>query len=380
MLLGMIVDTNAQWLTQELASIGIDVFWISQVGDNLGRVVDIIQRGLSRSDVIIMTGGLGPTEDDLTRESIAAALGETMVVDPELERHLRENFARRNRAMPERNVKQATLISSARAIPNPIGTAPGWWVEHDGTIIVTMPGVPSEMKLMWNEQVAEKLRARAGTSILVTRSLKALGLGESAVEEQLGELIHGTNPTVATYAKPDGVQVRISAKAATAEEARALIAPVAEQAEAALAPYVYARDDETLASVAAQILAAQGWTIASAERGLAGAMAAEICAAPSLLTLYQGGFIVNDDGTPLGIGRLEPADMASAARIQTGADVGVGAALNTDGERPFAEIAVDVRNHVLTDTTRWNMAIPELRRRAATETLALLLRALRETA
>jgi len=180
------------------------------VGDNLGRVVDVIQRGLDRSDVIVITGGLGPTEDDLTRESIAAALDETIQVDPELERWLRDNFARRGRPMPERNVKQATLIPSAQALPNPVGTAPGWWVERDRKIIAAMPGVPSEMKLMWETQVAERIRQRAGASVLVTRTLKVLGLGESAVEECLGDLIHGANPTVATYAKPDGVQVRIN--------------------------------------------------------------------------------------------------------------------------------------------------------------------------
>src|SRR5829696_9939340 len=136
MLLGMIADTNAQYLAQQLAEIGVDVFWISQIGDNLGRVVEVFSRGLSRSDVIVVTGGLGPTEDDLTREAISATLGEKMEIDPELEQWLRDLFARRNRPMPERNLKQATLISSAKAIPNPIGTAPGWHVESNGKLII----------------------------------------------------------------------------------------------------------------------------------------------------------------------------------------------------------------------------------------------------
>ncbi len=144
LLLGQITDTNAQYLAQQLASMGIDLYYVSQVGDNQGRVVEVLRRALGRSDLIVVTGGLGPTEDDLTRESIAEAVGEELRVDPVLADWLREHFRRRGRPMPERNLKQATLIPSARALDNPIGTAPGWWVEKGGRIIVAMPGVPRE--------------------------------------------------------------------------------------------------------------------------------------------------------------------------------------------------------------------------------------------
>ncbi|MSQ23392.1 MAG: competence/damage-inducible protein A [Chloroflexi bacterium] len=176
LLLGMINDTNAQYLTQQLAELGIDVFWISQVGDNLSRVVEVLDRASQRSDAVIVTGGLGPTEDDLTRESLAALMSETMTVDAGLERELRDLFARRGRAMPERNLKQATLIPSARALPNPIGTAPGWLVERNGHLIAAMPGVPAEMKLMWESHVRPALKERAGASVLVTRTLRVLVL------------------------------------------------------------------------------------------------------------------------------------------------------------------------------------------------------------
>ena len=132
LLLGQITDTNASYLAGELPSLGIDLYFISQVGDNLGRLVDTLRRGWERSDVIVTTGGLGPTEDDVTREAIAALMGETMVVQPELEADLRAYFQRRNRPMTPGNMKQATLIPSAQALPNPVGTAPGWWVEKDG--------------------------------------------------------------------------------------------------------------------------------------------------------------------------------------------------------------------------------------------------------
>lgn len=375
MLLGMIADTNAQFLSQQLAELGIDVYWISQVGDNLGRVVEIFQRGLGRSDVVVVTGGLGPTEDDLTRESIAATLGQTMEIDPHLERELREGFARRERPMPERNLKQATLIPSARALSNPIGTAPGWWVEHDGKIIVAMPGVPAEMHLMWESHVKPALRERAGAAVLVTTNLRVLGLGEGAVEEQLGDLVRGTNPTVATYAKPDGVQVRVSAKAKEADEARALITPVVEQITRIMGSWIYGTDDETLASLVGQELERRGWGLVSAERGTAGALVAEISSDPALIGCFRGGFMVTNEGSPLGKGDLRPVELAAAARNQTGAEVAIATALALEG--PAVDFAVDVKGVQRAEITRWNRGIPELRRRSAVESMALLLRVLR---
>src|SRR5438445_2432950 len=210
LLLGQIVDTNAAYLAGRLALLGIDCLHKQTVGDNLGRATDAFRLALSRTDLVVATGGLGPTEDDLTREAIAAALDETPTIDPELEAELRRWFAGRGRAMPERNRKQAWLIPSARAIPNPLGTAPGWWVHDNGREIVAMPGVPREMTSMWEGRVEPELAAR-GTP-LVVRTLKVLGIGESAVEELLAELVRADFPTVATYAKSDGVHVRIAAK------------------------------------------------------------------------------------------------------------------------------------------------------------------------
>src|SRR5438128_4426912 len=177
LLLGHIVDTNAAWLAQQLAPLGIDVYFVSQVGDNQGRVVALLKQAWQRSDLIIMTGGIGPTEDDATRESIAELLGEKMEVVPELEQQLRAYMERRNRPMPERNVKQATLIPSATSLPNPLGTAPGWWVEHDSRVIAAMPGVPAEMHLMWEQQAKPRLRQRSGAGILVTTTLRIIGVG-----------------------------------------------------------------------------------------------------------------------------------------------------------------------------------------------------------
>jgi len=378
LLLGMIADTNAQYLCQELATVGVDVFWISQVGDNQARVVEVFRRALERSQVVIVTGGLGPTEDDLTREAIAETVGESLKVDPELERQLRENFARRNRPMPERNVKQATLIPSAQSLPNPLGTAPGWWVDRGSSVIAAMPGVPTEMHLMWEQQVKPRVRDRSGAGILVTTTLRVLGLGEGAVEEQLGELIHGTNPTVATYAKPDGVQVRVSAKAPDEDTARGLVGPAVAEVEGIMGQWIYGRDDETLARVSGAILRERGWSLASAERGTAGALANEIGSDEGLQAGYRGGFMVGTDGSPLAVESAEPGELAAAARERTGADVGVATILTQVDGRLAGEYAVDVRGSLRTGDSRWNMGIPELRRRAAVETLGLLVRSLRE--
>ena len=212
-LLGEITDTNSQYLAARLPAIGIDLYHQSTVGDNLARLSEAIERGLARSDVLIITGGLGPTDDDLTREAIADVLGETMFVDSEAENRLRAFFTARGVSFPERNVKQTMLIPSATAIPNPRGTAPGWWVEKNDKYIVAMPGPPAEMQRMWEHEVEPKLAQLAGAGVLVSRVLKTIGVGESHVDEMIAPLLNSANPSIGVYAKPDGVHIRLAAKA-----------------------------------------------------------------------------------------------------------------------------------------------------------------------
>src|SRR3989442_549239 len=262
LLLGQIVDTNAAYLAGRLALLGIDCLHMQTAGDNLARATEAFRLALSRSDLVVVTGGLGPTEDDLTREAIAAALGETAAVDPALERELRGWFEGRGMAMPERNRKQAWLIPSARALPNPNGTAPGWSVERDGKRIVAMPAVPREMTPMWEGHVEPTL-ARDG--VLRWRTLKLLGIGESAVEEKLGDPVRPTPPTVATYAKNDGVHVRIAEKAATPASADASIGRMEAEVRVRLGEYVWGADDETLGDVIGRALAARRWRLGIAE-------------------------------------------------------------------------------------------------------------------
>ena len=191
LLLGSITDTNAAYLAQRLSALGIDCYYVSQVGDNEARIIETLRRAVQRSDLTITTGGLGPTGDDLTREAIAGLLGKSPYVVPELEEQLRVFFSRRGLSMPSANSKQATLIASASVLSNPIGTAPGWLVKCPAVggserYIVAMPGVPFEMKRMWEEEVEPWLRPIC-PSLLVSRTLKILGLGESAIDERVAE-------------------------------------------------------------------------------------------------------------------------------------------------------------------------------------------------
>ncbi len=290
LLLGHISDTNATYLAQSLAPLGIDLYFVSQVGDNQERIVETLRRAWGRSDLIIMTGGLGPTEDDLARESISALLGETMLVDPEQAAHLRELFARMNVEMPEHNIKQATLIPSAQVLLNPIGSAPGWWVAKDGRIIVAMPGVPREMYRMWQEQAIPRLRPFLGGSIF-TRILRVTGLGESTVEERVGALLHSNNPTIATYAKDDAVDVRITAKAASVEEAEQLVATMEVEARKTLGTAVFGVDRETLASVVGRLLQERHYTLGVMESLTGGQLSSAITDVSGSSAYFLGGLV-----------------------------------------------------------------------------------------
>jgi len=261
-LLGQIVDTNSAYLAGRLPALGIDLLRMSTVGDNLGRATAALQQALGRSDLVVCTGGLGPTEDDLTREAIAAALGETPAVDPVLEGELRAWFAGRGAPMPERNRKQAWLIPSARPLANPLGTAPGWDVRTNGRRIIAMPGVPREMTRMWEVEVEPTL---AEGGVLRSRTLKLLGIGESSVEEALDELVRSTAPTVATYAKNDGVHVRVTDKGPDEGAVLARIETMERTIRERLGQHIWGTDADTLGGVVGRALTARGWRLAVAE-------------------------------------------------------------------------------------------------------------------
>lgn len=390
LLLGQITDTNATYLAQQLGVLGIDLYFVSQVGDNLDRLAETLRRARDRSDLVVMTGGLGPTEDDLSREAIAAVLGETPVVDPRLETELRAFFNGRGIEMPARNVKQAWVIPSVTPLPNPVGTAPGWWAERDAKIVVAMPGVPHEMMRMWENEVVPRLGPRAG-AVLFTRTLRVAGMGESTVEDRLTDLIHSTNPTVATYAKRDAVDVRITAKAESAAEAERLVQSVEARARGVLGAHVFGVDRETPQSVALRLLIERGLTLATMESCTGGLLANLLTDVPGSSNAFQGGLISYATdlklrwGVPretvdrFGVISIETARaMAEGARAQLGTDVGIGitgvAGPDEQEGKPVGTIHIAVASQGRTsDTTQFfRGARSEIKWRAAITALNLL--------
>jgi competence/damage-inducible protein CinA-like protein len=390
LLLGHITDTNATYLAQQLAGLGIDLLYVSTIGDNLGRLTEAVRRGHERSDLVVMTGGLGPTEDDLTHEAIAATLGETPAIDEEYVVKLRDFFASRGIAMPERNVKQAWTLPSVTILANPLGTAPGWWAERDGRVIVAMPGVPHEMTRMWEHEVAPKLRARSDAA-LYTRILRVAGLGESTVEERLGALVRETNPTVATYAKRDAVDVRVTAKAATEEDARALVDHLDARVRGELGESVFGIDSETLSSVALRLMTERKLFLGTMESCTGGLLASLLTDTPGASTVFRGGLVsyATDLKEKWGVPRevverhgvisVETARaMAQVARERLQADIGVGvtgvAGPDKQEDKPVGTVHIAVASAAWTRDTsqRFNGGRAEIKWRAAQTALNLL--------
>jgi nicotinamide-nucleotide amidase len=395
LLLGEITDTNAAWLAEQLPTLGIDLFYISQVGDNRGRLTEVFRTAWNRSDLIICTGGLGPTEDDLTREAISDLLGETMEVQPELEKTLREFFSRRNVNMPERNLKQASLIPSAQALENPIGTAPGWWIEKEGRVIVAMPGVPHEMKNMWQTNAVPRMRNRLPGEIILSKTIKVLGKGESAVEEMISNMLSSTNPTLATYAKQDGIHLRITAKALDELTARGHIFEIEMELRARLGTLIYGVDDETVEGVIGEMLQDRGLTLAVIEAGTGGLLAAMLSDAPSSPDFFRGGLVSQQRAmlTEWGVDRelMERYNvmsrevveaMATTARQAMGAEAGLAICASSgpnDFEgKPAGHIfmAVDLDGTVKSTDAYYRTKPTEVKRMAVTVALNLLRRAL----
>src|SRR5262245_37491956 len=276
LLLGQIVDTNSAWMAQRLAQIGVNLFYKTTVGDNAGRMHEVISRALERSNVVITSGGIGPTEDDLTREIVAEVTGRPLVLDPSLLQQIEERFRKRGFIMTKNNEKQAYIPAGSIPVENPNGTAPSFIVEDPQGVIIALPGVPFEMKWLFDHRVLPYLREKFDLrEMIVSRVLKIAEVGESNVDDRIGHLIrNSTNPTVGVLASPGQVTVRISVKTESVEKAQALIAPVEGEVREAFAPHIFAIDDETMEEVVGKLLKAQGVSIAVIE-DLTGGMIAQ---------------------------------------------------------------------------------------------------------
>jgi nicotinamide-nucleotide amidase len=267
-------DTNAGELARSLSAKGVEVLRLSAVPDDLLTVTAAFAAALERADLVVSTGGLGPTPDDLTREAIAAVCGERPAVDPELEAWLRQLWARRGMAFPELNLKQAWLIPSATSLANPNGTAPGWFVTRpDGRAIVAMPGPPREMRPMWSDVVVPRLEAVGLGRPIAARTYRLAGIGESQVAELLGEtMLRAPNPLVATYARADAVDVRIAAVADGDRSADDLVEAAAEAVLGHLGTYVWATGETSWSDAIGQRLGELGWTLSAVEIGTGGTL------------------------------------------------------------------------------------------------------------
>ena len=338
LLLGNIANTNAQVLSQSLSALGINVFWHTVVGDNPARLRQAVDTARHRADILITTGGLGPTYDDLTKETVCAACGKALVFHPEILSDIADFYEKNLHApMPDNNRQQAMLPEGCVVFDNPVGTAPGCAFEAGGVHVLMLPGPPHEMVTMLRRCAEPYLRSLS-REIIVSHDIMTFGLGESYVDQLLHEqMSHMENPSLATYAKPCEVRLRATAKAESARQAEEMLAPVVEQVKGLLGPYVYGVDVTGLEAVCSSLLLERGLTLATAESCTGGLIARRITALPGASRVYRGGVVsywTEVKAAVLGVPQdildqygavSEPTAraMAEGARRITGADIAV---------------------------------------------------------
>jgi nicotinamide-nucleotide amidase len=341
---GQLLDTNSQWLSQRLAELGIRVLYHATVGDELEPCVAVFRQALDRADVVVASGGLGPTADDLTREALARAVDRPLALVPEALEHIRSLFARRNREMPKQNEVQALFPLGSRVVPNPHGTAPGIDLEvprpgRSTSRFFALPGVPAEMFEMWHGHVAAALRATGGRGrVIRRRNIRCFGAGESQIESMLPDLIRrGRTPSVGINASKATIILRIAAEGASEAECAALIGPTAAAIREHLGDLVYGEGDEELQDVVVRRLRQQGATLATVEGGTAGMVADWLGQVPGADTCYRGGLVAPHSAAIVQLLGLEPEllarhslasseaaqAMAAACRNRFGADYGL---------------------------------------------------------
>jgi nicotinamide-nucleotide amidase len=337
LLLGEITNTNSAYLASQLPLLGLDLNFISTVGDNQCRLIETLKQAWQRSDIIITTGGLGPTQDDITREAVAEFLGEETIIDGTLVKKFEKLFRYYKIEMPQSNIKQATVIPSAKIIQNPQGTAPGWWIERDNRILITMPGPPREMQLMWTKEILPRLQQKVASAAIVSKTLKTFGLTEAEVDERASPFLSSTNPTLATYAKIDGIYLRITAKTDSEDKAMELIAKREADIRAIFNDYIWGADSDSLEGIVGTLLTAKGLSLATMESHTGGFLASVITNVPGSSKYFRGGLVAYTDEarTAFGFdpqlisryGTVSPKvaeAMATIGREKLGASIGVG--------------------------------------------------------
>ncbi len=292
LLLGNIVNTNAAFLSEKLAYLGINCYFQTVVGDNRDRLLSVINTALSRADILIFSGGLGPTEDDLTKETVAEALGKKLIRDKWAEQEIADYFSLRGRIPTDNNWKQADVIEGCEILYNKNGTAPGIFVSEGEKTVILLPGPPLELKSMFTDSVMPKLQQKCG-QVFYSQTVKIVGPGESSVETQILDMLNTQeNPTIAPYAKTGEVHLRVTARAKDEKEAREKTAPVVEELYRRFGNAVYTTDaDETLEMALTKLLIKKKYTMTTAESCTGGMIAARMVNAPGVSAVLKSGFI-----------------------------------------------------------------------------------------
>ena len=394
-LLGDLLDTNAAWISGKLASLGVSIYRHTTVGDNKKRITAALEEAASRADLVITTGGLGPTSDDLTNACLGEAAGHEMVEYPEARRHVDEMFKRFGRTPTQSNYKQALFPEGSELIPNPAGTAMGAMLELDGALVATFPGVPGEMKGMFEETLEPLIKERSEGSIL-SRTLWFTGIGESALAEKVQDLLDASDPTVAPLAGQGKVRLRITTRAAATEEAEEKIAPVADEILSRLGDYYFGEDDETLESAIGKLLTGRGETLALAESCTGGLLAKRLTDRAGSSAFFTEGLVTYSNEAKerlLGVSHellvqhgavSEPVAkaMAGGVRKTAGTDYGlsVTGVAGPDGgteEKPVGLVFVGISDAEGTvaeqlDLSAWRRSREAIRERSANRAFDLL--------
>lgn len=399
LLLGEIDDTNASYISRRLAGAGVDVYFRHTVGDNLERLLQMLHSVRRRADIIILCGGLGPTPDDLTREALAELTQRPLQSVPEAELRLRQFFAQRDRRPTENNFKQCQVPRGGELLDNPVGTAPGIWLEHEKNLFIAVPGPPPEMAEMVDNQVLPRLRQRLkidSGGVLYTRFLRTTGLGESQVADLLDDLLREQgDPTLALYASPAEVRIRLATKAESAVAAQQVFSPVEQEMRRRLGAAVYGVDEESMEVALGQALLAAGATLAVAESCTGGLIASRITDVPGASRYLLAGYITYSNQAKEDLLGVPPAvlekhgavseqcaqAMAQGARQRSGAGyiaavTGIAGPEGGTPEKPVGLVYIAVSEAEVTEVHRfvWPGARDQFKRRVSQVTLDLLRR------
>lgn len=334
-LLGDIINTNAQYISQELAKLGIEVFHQEVVGDNENRLLEVLEQALRRSDLVITTGGLGPTQDDLTKETVCKYFNMDLVLHKESNEVLKSMFKKMGREVTDNNLKQVYFPKEAIVLANPNGTAPGALIKKNNKMVAVLPGPPKEMKLMFENQLKKHLK-EVGDGTIISRVVRVLGIGESAAAAKLKNFIeNGVNPTVAPYAKEEDIIFRVTARANTEEEALKLIEPVVEQVEKSLGLDFYGEGaDTTIEEVIGKLLITKGLKIATAESCTGGMIASRLISFPGISEVFLEGAVTYSNEAKVRTLNVkeETLNKCGAVSEETAKEMAIGIATRTGAD------------------------------------------------